>query len=172
MAITTPKTLFHDLSPMEQTKAKASSDSIVSHILQHSALEGYINDGFPIYGAFDIGGETPIVDECNGHFGPIGIDVDTSKTIISYHYHYRDYTYDGYDHFQPYWVGCLGPSLSKCDLTPMDTYDSGANWCGTGCAFDVCVQTGTNKDDFEDYLGGLKGGKEWITQKGHTVNNY
>ena len=50
---------------------------------EHSALIGYLFDGYPIYGPQDIGGEVPTdLDECMGHFGPTPEFPDWT-----YHYH-------------------------------------------------------------------------------------
>lgn len=50
---------------------------------EHSALIGYLFDGFPIYGPQDVDGEEPTnLDECMGHVGPTPDFEDDT-----YHYH-------------------------------------------------------------------------------------
>ena len=50
---------------------------------EHSAIIGFLFDGFPIYGPQDLGGVPPIdLDACNGHFGPTPDFAEDT-----YHYH-------------------------------------------------------------------------------------
>ena len=44
-------------------------------------------DGYGLYGYLDVGGATPVVDECGGHFG---YTTDSSTTPV-YHYHTKAY---------------------------------------------------------------------------------
>ena len=37
----------------------------------HGSLYGYANDGFGIYTYTDVGGDAPVLDECDGQFGPV-----------------------------------------------------------------------------------------------------
>ena len=53
----------------------------------HSAMVGWMNDGFAMYGFHDIGGAAPVLDECNGHFGCI----DDSCNTVTYHYHSNNF---------------------------------------------------------------------------------
>ena len=50
---------------------KASTCDHIEVVGQHGPLIGFANDGFAIYGFQDIDGTAPVVDECNGHFGPV-----------------------------------------------------------------------------------------------------
>ena len=131
----------------------------------HSALVGYANDGFGIYGFYDIGGAKPIVDECNGHFGCL----DDECKEVSYHYHAYNYTYSGNGQFRPYWTGCLGPSKGECNSTVHPQYDNGANWCGKGCGYQICVQDGTNANALQQYIDSF-GDVNWLNQ--FTVNPF
>ena len=49
-------------------------------------------------------------------------------------------------------------------------FDFGANWCGPGCGFDVCVQPGTNPEAFYDYLDQFPVGSSWL--EGLSVNDF
>ena len=50
---------------------------------EHSAIIGFLFDGFPIYGPQDLGGDAPIdLDACNGHFG-----ATPDFAEDTYHYH-------------------------------------------------------------------------------------
>jgi hypothetical protein len=141
-------------------------------------LIGYANDGFGIYGFQDIDGTSPVVDECNGHFGPVSNDdLDT----VVYHYHIHEtttlpsLTFDKQEPtFQPYIIGCQGPSLGKCNSTiakaPANMTDLGHNWCGVGCGYELCVQPGTTKAALEDYLVEFGKSYDWVEQ--HSVNDF
>eukprot|EP01084_Bolivina_argentea_P033268 61559_1 len=134
----------------------------------HSAMVGYMNDGFSMYGFYDINGKEPVVDECNGHFGCIDDDCVT----VSYHYHARNFTFipEKNSTFFPYWIGCLGPSKGVCNSTVHQQYDNGANWCGPGCGgYQICVQTGTNTDTLNAYVNSF-GKPNWLKQ--FTINPY
>jgi len=130
----------------------------------HGPLVGYAADGFQIFGFGDHYGE-PVLDECNGHFG-----VDAFGNV-TYHYHATAvHNRGGTMAFQPYYLGCLGPSLSRCNQTISDDYDSGADWCGPGCGADVCVQPSTPKEDLLAYLESFPSGQNWLDK--YTINNY
>ena len=101
---------------------------------KHGKLFGYAIDGFGIYTYSDIGGASPLLDECGGHFGYI----DDNSENVTYHYHSTTYT--------PYNIACQGPALGKCNET-----QHGANFCGPGCGNDICVQPGTSYNDIEKY---------------------
>ena len=133
----------------------------------HSALVGYMNDGFGMYGFYDINGATPILDECNGHFGCLDDECET----VTYHYHAINYTYDPTKNstFFPYWTGCLGPSKGICNTTVSEEYDNGANWCGPGCGAQICVQDGTNSDTLDAYIASF-GNANWLNQ--FTINTF
>jgi YHYH protein len=66
---------------------------------QHSALMGYMLDGFGIYGLKGENGQeltNADLDECHGHTHAVEID---GKTVTAYHYHFtREY---------PYTIGCF-----------------------------------------------------------------
>ena len=112
----------------------------------HGPLIGYANDGFGIYGYGDYTGE-PVLDECHGQFGPVPPHMN-----VTYHYHASDeYNLPGKPH-RPYYMGCQGPSKGKCNSTVNPDYDSGANWCGQGCGYDLCVQPGTSAVALVAYL--------------------
>ncbi|HLO52873.1 MAG TPA: YHYH protein [Saprospiraceae bacterium] len=71
---------------------------IHTHSSGHSALMGYMLDGFGIYGPYGENGEllsSKDLDECHGHKHPVMWD---GKMIEIYHYHW---TYDF-----PYNIGC------------------------------------------------------------------
>ena len=131
----------------------------------HSGQVGVMNDGFKMYGFFDIDGEVPVLDECNGHFGCL----DDKCNTVTYHYHAYNYTYDGKSQFYPYWTGCLGPSKGLCNTTIHQQYDNGADWCGPGCGYQICVQDGTNKDTLNSYITSF-GDANWLDQ--FTVNPF
>ena len=66
---------------------------------KHSALMGYMIDGFGIYGPYDDDGKllwSKDLDECHGHTHPVLWD---GKMVNLYHYHW---TYDF-----PYNIGCF-----------------------------------------------------------------
>jgi hypothetical protein len=136
----------------------------ISTPASHGPLIGYAADGFGIYGYGDWSG-TPVLDQCHGHFGRV-----PGGNAVVYHYHAEDeYNTKGQPH-KPYYMGCQGPSKGKCNTTINSNYDGGANWCGQGCGYEVCVQPGTNKSAFEAYLSGFPGGSKWLD--GFTVNKY
>ena len=59
----------------------------------------------------------PVVDECHGHFGAID---DSGE--VTYHYHTSAETnMDGVPH-KPYFMGCQGPSVSRCNETVSDDF--------------------------------------------------
>lgn len=131
----------------------------------HSARIGYANDGFAIYGFYDIDAKTPTVDECNGHFGC----VDDACVEVTYHYHAVNYSYAGAGQFTPYYTGCLGPSKGLCNSTVHQQFDDGANWCGAGCGYDICVQPGTDHSALHTYIASF-GDAQWLSQ--FTVNPF
>jgi len=157
---------------------KASTCDHVQTIGAHGPLIGYANDGFGIYGFQDIDGTAPVVDECNGHFGPVSNDdLDT----VVYHYHIHEtttlpsLTFEKQEPtFQPYIIGCQGPSRGKCNSTiakaPATMTDLGHNWCGVGCGYDLCVQPGTTKPALESYLAEFGKSYDWLAQ--HSVNDF
>jgi len=131
----------------------------------HSARIGYANDGFAIYGFYDIDAKEPTVDECNGHFGC----VDDACAEVTYHYHAFNVTYAGEGQFTPYYTGCLGPSKGLCNTTVHAQFDDGANWCGAGCGYEICVQPGTDSDALHKYIASF-GDAQWLSQ--FTVNPF
>lgn len=149
---------FHKASFCLMENSTNSGDS-------HSALVGWMNDGFAMYGFHDIDGKAPVLDECNGHFGCL----DDKCEDVTYHYHSNNYTYSGKGQFTPYWTGCLGPSKGICNTTVHQEYDNGADWCGAGCGYQICVQTGTNKDTLNSYISSF-GDSNWLNQ--FTVNPF
>lgn len=76
--------------------------------------------------------------------------------------------------FQPYFIGCQGPSKGKCNSTiakaPDGMHDLDHNWCGVGCGFELCVQPGTADSDLESYLQGFGKGMDWLNE--FSVNDY
>ena len=89
---------------------------------------------------------------------------------VTYHYHASGaQNMAGVPH-KPYYLGCLGPSKGQCNSTVNDMFDFGANWCGSGCGFDVCVQPGTNPEAFYDYLDQFPVGSSWL--EGLSVNDF
>jgi hypothetical protein len=142
---------------------KAADCQNISTPGTHGPLIGFAADGFGIYGYGDYAGE-PVLDECHGHFGKV-----PDRDGVVYHYHASDeYNLPGKPH-RPYYMGCMGPSKGKCNTTVSKDYDSGANWCGQGCGFDICVQPGTPKTGLDSYLDKF-GGAKWLD--GFTVNPY
>jgi len=133
----------------------------------HGPLLGYAADGFGIYGYGDFVG-MPVLDECNGQFGP----VPGSHGEVVYHYHATAVTNVAGKPHVPYFMGCLGPSKSKCNSTVSSDYDGGANWCGEGCGADICVQPGTKRSALLRYLDSFTDGKgeAWLSQ--YTVNKF
>jgi hypothetical protein len=74
----------------------------------HSALMGYILDGFGIYGHHGEGGReltSADLDECHGHTHPIEWD---GQMVTMYHYHA---TWDF-----PYTVGCMRGAFDMADM--------------------------------------------------------
>ncbi|KAJ1454640.1 hypothetical protein M885DRAFT_521580 [Pelagophyceae sp. CCMP2097] len=143
---------------------KAADCLDVSNPGGHGPLVGYAADGFGIFGFGDVVGD-PVLDECHGHFGaePGG--------NVTYHYHASAvHNRGGAMAHQPYYVGCLGPALGKCDETVDDKYDGGKNWCGPGCGAQVCVQPGTDALKLEDYLEVFPNGRGWLER--FTTNDY
>ena len=139
-------------------------------MIPHSGLQAYGNDGFGIYGLYDFNGEVPVLDECNGHFGAVGEDIEGP---VVYHYHYKNFTWDGNEtNFEPYWIGCQGPSKGLCkDTIPANLTQtpSASPICGNGCGYQICVQPGTSQQQLIDYLG-YWGDPNWLQQ--FTVNPY
>ncbi len=79
--------------------AQDLQDHIHTHESGHSALMGYMLDGFGIYGPHDEDGEilwSEDLDECHGHTHPVLWD---GEMVDMYHYHW---TYDF-----PYNIGCF-----------------------------------------------------------------
>ena len=79
--------------------AQDLQDHIHPHTSGHSALMGYMLDGFGIYGPYGEQGElltSKDLDECHGHTHPVLWD---GQMIELYHYHW---TYDF-----PYNIGCF-----------------------------------------------------------------
>jgi len=79
--------------------SKDHQDHIHKHTSGHSALMGYMLDGFGIYGPYGENGEllsSKDLDECHGHVHPVLWD---GQKINLYHYHW---TYDF-----PYNIGCF-----------------------------------------------------------------
>lgn len=79
--------------------AQDLQDHIHPHTSGHSALMGYMLDGFGIYGPYGEQGElltSKDLDECHGHTHPVMWD---GEMIDLYHYHW---TYDF-----PYNIGCF-----------------------------------------------------------------
>jgi hypothetical protein len=78
--------------------SKDLQDHIHPHSSGHSALMGYMLDGFGIYGPYGENGEllkSADLDECHGHKHPVMWD---GQMVDIYHYHW---TYDF-----PYNIGC------------------------------------------------------------------
>ena len=132
----------------------------------HSELQGYANDGFGVYGKFDFDLSEPVLDECNGHFGATG---DSYDGEVTYHYHYRETTWDGESLFTPYWVGCQGPSKLLCASVEDTEYLDTNPQCGQGCGYELCVATGTSTQELEKYFEKM-GDKNWAD--GYTINPY
>jgi hypothetical protein len=82
---------YHDLSACISDPSGAAG--------QHSALVGFMLDGFPIFGLYESGGKAisnADLDECHGHVGSVEID---GQSVTTYHYHFtREY---------PYTIGCF-----------------------------------------------------------------
>jgi hypothetical protein len=94
---------------------------------------------------------------------------------VTYHYHASAVTNLAGAPHQPYYLGCQGPSVGQCNGTvrgrrgssipdpALDVsnmpfflllfyvtqvtpdYDGGANWCGPGCGFEVCIATSRSR---------------------------
>ena len=89
---------------------------------------------------------------------------------VEYHYHVSaEYNTKG-THHKPYYLGCQGPSKGLCNTTISDEYDFGANWCGAGCGYDVCVQPNTDPEALNQYLDHFPGGREWLDD--FSINNF
>jgi len=154
-----PQYHFHKSSNCLQNPGNSTSTS------SHSAMVGFANDGFAIYGLYDIGGAEPVVDECNGHFGCL----DDGCQSVSYHYHMFNYSFSGEGQFRPYYTGCLGPSKGLCNSTVHHRFDEGANWCGKGCGYEICVQPETSGETLDSYIASF-GNAKWLEQ--FTVNPF
>lgn len=157
---------------------KASTCDHIETPGEHGPLLGYANDGFGIYGFQDIDGTTPVVDECNGHFGAVR---NSRLDDVMYHYHAHEtvtlpsMTFDRQEpSFQPYFIGCQGPSKGKCNTTiskaPKGMHDLNHNWCGVGCGFEMCVQPGTSNASLGSYLGSFGKSIDWLHN--HSLNDY
>lgn len=153
---------------------KASTCDHIEVVGQHGPLIGFANDGFAIYGFQDIDGTAPVVDECNGHFGPVS---NERLEEVTYHYHAHEtsvvpsLTFEKQEpSFQPYFLGCQGPSKMKCNTTVTQSTDLGHNWCGVGCGSELCVQPGTTNSSIESYLSSF--GKDLTWFDTFTVNDY
>lgn len=76
--------------------------------------------------------------------------------------------------FQPYFIGCQGPSKGKCNSTiakaPSGMHDLDHNWCGVGCGSELCIQPGTSNASLVTYLGKFGKGMDWLNM--YTVNDY
>jgi len=146
--------LYHYHKPADCTPPFKAAAIPVSHggtPHQHSDLYGYANDGFGIYAYNDLAGSAPVLDECNGHFGPVS---ENSSEVV-YHYHATTTT--------PYHLACQGPALGQCEDTQGAT-----SFCGKGCGAEVCVQPGTNKAQLEAYVA--KFNQTWL--QSYTANSY
>jgi len=143
----------------------------------HAPLIGYANDGFGIYGINDYNHATPIVDECNGHFGYVPCtfeDYITSKcsfaqqTKIAYHYHAVNFNYtEDKTTFYAYYIGCQGPSKLKCNQTFIN--DNLSIWCSPGCGYEICIQPTTSHIALNAYFAKL--GKPRFLEQ-YTHNSY
>ena len=80
-----------------------------------------------------------------------------------------EYNMIGKQH-KPYYLGCRGPSKGLCNTTVSEQYDNGANWCGRGCGYDVCVQPGTDTESFYQYLDKFPVGRAWLD--GLSINDF
>lgn len=104
---------YHNLTDCIQDKP--SSDG-------HSALMGYMIDGFGIYGHHGIGGKTLTsadLDECHGHTHTIDWD---GKKVEMYHYHA---TYDF-----PYTAGCIRGMFNPASVRAISGGPGGNNQNG------------------------------------------
>merc|ERR1711939_75520 len=139
-----------DCTPPFKEQAIPVSHGGVPH--QHGGLYGYANDGFGIYTYADVGGAAPVLDECNGHFGP----VSDNSTEVVYHYHATTTT--------PYHLACQGPALGQCE----STQGQGTSFCGKGCGAEVCVQPGSERASLEKYMN--KFNSTWL--QSYSVNKF
>jgi hypothetical protein len=93
---------YHDYSPCLQDKPGDTG--------QHSAVVGYMLDGFAIFGLKGEGGKEVTnadLDECHGHRHTVEID---GNKRVTYHYHFtREY---------PYSIGCF-KGVPKLDHTSL-----------------------------------------------------
>lgn len=164
---------------------KAADCQNISSPGSHAPLIGYANDGFGIYGFGAFNGE-PILDECHGNFGPVPsphcVHGTEASCEVAYKYHASPvFNLPGEPH-KPYYMGCQGPSKGQCNATVDPEYDGGANWCGQGCGYDICVQPGTSRAALLAYLGrysptgaagvplGPAGAEAWLSK--FTVNPF
>ena len=110
----------------------------------------------------------PVLDECRGHFGPVSEDEPGN---VVYHYHAQDIVnqVSGGDGFHPYYLGCQGPALGKCQThVNWTAWDMGHVYCDSGCGAEVCVQPGTRRDALESYLDTFN--SSWL--KHFTTNEF
>ena len=147
----------------------------------HSTQEGWAADGVELYGPHDVNGTAPVLDECNGHFGPVP---DGGADPVTYHYHTVDVDHynatDG-ERLAPYILGCFGPAQGKCE--ELQSVTSGGSvqspvrnvYCGAGCGADLCVQPGTPPVVLRAYLLRVSGRSSedldaWLASR--TTNDY
>lgn len=100
-----------------------TSDSSV-----HSPVVAIVKDGRGLYGKWEGGGALPVLDACNGHFGPVpAADLGSSSPFYTsnqlgdtayaastgsvYHYHVTDAA--------PFTIGCYGPVSSLAQAKAM-----------------------------------------------------
>ena len=55
-------------------------------------------------------------------------------------------------------------------MTVNEDFDFGANWCGQGCGFDICVQPGSDPEALLIYLDKFPAGREWL--EGFSINDF
>lgn len=87
---------YHSVSTCVDTKTEPDG---------HSALVGYIIDGFGIYGRLDVGGRrltSTDLDECHGHAHEVAWE---GQRRVMYHYHATDDF--------PYTAGCLRGAYNR-----------------------------------------------------------
>lgn len=127
------------------TMLKCDYDSTDSST--HSTLLAVMYDGRGLYGMWEGGGTKPLLDACNGHYGPVPAIVltndstqhgDTSYPSASnvYHYHISSTA--------PFTIGCFGPvnSLAQAKaLYPTCGSVSTTQCPGCGTATDVSTST-------------------------------
>ena len=84
----------------------------------------------------------------------------------------KDYTYDesNGDVFEPYILGCQGPSLMTCSEIDASSYIDKDSHCGTGCGSELCVQEGTTKDGLTTYISSLSDGENWLEKYTMNIN--